>query len=231
MDIVTLCKGKRTDKNRGKSPHARFYDRLFFPYRDEEIKLLEIGVLNGGSIALWEAYFSKAKLFFIDINEKCLQYTTERSSVELVDQSNADELLAYANKVGEFDIIIDDGRHKTSYQILSFQILWEYLSPGGLYVIEDTNTSYWAEFIDSVPTCLGYFKNLIDDMNSEFEERKSGSIDIDYILFKYNMIVIAKKNITLEKYNLQSVRQKKLNRRIAETNALVASKKKREENE
>ena len=37
------------------------YDRLFYPLRDREINVLEIGVQNGGSLEIWATYFEKAK--------------------------------------------------------------------------------------------------------------------------------------------------------------------------
>ena len=37
------------------------WDRLFSPYRDLQIKLLEIGIQNGGSLEVWGKYLSKAE--------------------------------------------------------------------------------------------------------------------------------------------------------------------------
>lgn len=41
-----------------------------------------------------------------------------------------------------WDIIIDDGSHLPEHQILSFKHLFPALRPGGLYVVEDTETSW-----------------------------------------------------------------------------------------
>ena len=35
------------------------YDELFAPFKDKEINLLEVGVATGGSLKLWEKYFTK----------------------------------------------------------------------------------------------------------------------------------------------------------------------------
>ena len=45
---------------------------------------------------------------------------------------------------GQFDIIVDDGSHLPWHQLFTFEIMFEtWLKPGGLYVIEDVETSYW----------------------------------------------------------------------------------------
>ena len=48
------------------------YDRLFNDYRDKPIRLLEIGIQNGGSLEIWSKYFSNAvALIGCDINPDC----------------------------------------------------------------------------------------------------------------------------------------------------------------
>ena len=39
------------------------YDRLFSSYRDQPIRLLEIGVQNGGSLDIWPRYFINGEKF------------------------------------------------------------------------------------------------------------------------------------------------------------------------
>ena len=41
------------------------------------------------------------------------------------------------------DMIVDDGSHIPSHMILSLVALWNTLKPGGVYVMEDIETSYW----------------------------------------------------------------------------------------
>ena len=55
-----------------------------------------------------------------------------------VDQSDREELQAYAGHIGgKFDIIIDDGSHASHHQQVSFATLFRHLADGGLYIIED----------------------------------------------------------------------------------------------
>jgi hypothetical protein len=41
-------------------------------------------------------------------------------------------------------LIVDDGSHHPDHQLLSFSMLFQQLlQPGGLYILEDVETSYW----------------------------------------------------------------------------------------
>jgi hypothetical protein len=42
-----------------------------------------------------------------------------------------------------WDIVIDDGSHIPRHQLLSFSVLFPCVRPGGMYVIEDIESSYW----------------------------------------------------------------------------------------
>ena len=70
------------------------YDRLFNDYRDKPVRLLEIGIQNGGSLDIWSKYFSNAAaLIGCDINPDCarLSYDDPRISV-IVGDANAPEV-------------------------------------------------------------------------------------------------------------------------------------------
>ena len=56
----------------------------------------------------------------------------------MCDQSNTEELQRFIDKHGgDFDIIIDDGSHNTSHQIISALFLMPYLKYNGIYCVED----------------------------------------------------------------------------------------------
>src|SRR5882757_9979464 len=65
-------------------------------------------------------------------------------------------------KIGNPDIIIDDGSHVNEHMIDTFKILFPLLKDGGVYVVEDTQTSYWPEFggdsekLENPKTILSY---------------------------------------------------------------------------
>ena len=41
--------------------------------------------------------------------------------------------------------MVDDGSHLPEHQLLTFRRLFPSITPGGLYIIEGTETSYWKE--------------------------------------------------------------------------------------
>ena len=79
--------------------------------RLREVTVLEIGVLGGGSLAMWEACFPNAKIVGADIDRDTLRFARERVSIEIVDQSNVEHLTRLAVKHGPFDLVVEDGSH------------------------------------------------------------------------------------------------------------------------
>lgn len=55
-----------TDKIR--NGYLELYDPVLKPWVDKEVKLLEIGIHEGGSLMLWKDYFSIGTIVGIDIN-------------------------------------------------------------------------------------------------------------------------------------------------------------------
>ena len=73
---------------------------------------------------------------------------------------------------GPFEVIIDDGSHRSEDVIPTLLMLWQFLSPNGIYVIEDTQTSHWPSFgAGHALTTLDYLKSLVDGLNWEEFDR------------------------------------------------------------
>ena len=82
----------------------------------------------------------------MDIDPECKALEGPRVSIEIGDQSDHEFLRQIAKSHGPFDVIVDDGGHKMHQQKISFVELWAHLSDGGLYIVEDTHSSYWSGF-------------------------------------------------------------------------------------
>jgi hypothetical protein len=130
-----------TDKGPGGHNYTELYERLFFPWRDEPIKIFEIGVASGGSLKMWEAYFPQARIFAVDILPKS-EFDTGRVKTLIADQAKRDQLQAAIDAAGgDIHILIDDGGHSMEQQQVSLGFLFKFVRPGGYYVIEDVHTS------------------------------------------------------------------------------------------
>ena len=64
------------------------YEKHFGPIRNKPIKILEIGVLNGGSLEMWRYYFPEATIVGIDIDPNCKQHEQEGINIRVGDQTD-----------------------------------------------------------------------------------------------------------------------------------------------
>ena len=124
------------------------YERYMAPKKGEAVRLLEIGVQRGGSLKIWQTYFNeKSEIIGVDIDPECKRHENDNITVHIGDQSNPDFLKQLRHK-GPFDFIIDDGGHTALQQILTFQLLYDRVTLGGFYIVEDTHTSFWPQYMD-----------------------------------------------------------------------------------
>ena len=140
LDQIGLKHG--TDKASSEHGYLAFYEHFFSSFRYKEITILELGILNGASLKTWQEYFPSARIVGADINPATKRFETVRAAVELLDQSNIEELTRLALKHGPFDIVIDDGSHVWDHQITSLRTLFPFVRHDGLYVVEDLQTNY-----------------------------------------------------------------------------------------
>ena len=155
-----------TDKASSHHNYLTFYDSFLHALRDQPIKLLEIGVYQGASLLTWRDYFPKAQIVGVDIQVNCLQFESDRISIELADQSNLEHLAGVAARHGPFDLIIDDGSHMWEHQITTLRALFPFLRSGGHFVIEDLQTNYGemeAKYRGSAThSCMDFLKRWMD---------------------------------------------------------------------
>ncbi|RKT55631.1 class I SAM-dependent methyltransferase [Saccharothrix australiensis] len=157
--------------------YARHYDRHFRPFREQPVRVLEIGIggyadpdSGGASLRMWEQYFRRGLVFGLDVHDK-RGLDTARVRTLRGDQGDAATLAAIAAEHGPFDIVIDDGSHRNEHVLTSFGALFPHVREEGLYVVEDLQTSYWPAYggdpVDraSPSTAAGFFKSLVDELN------------------------------------------------------------------
>jgi len=133
------------------SGYLRWYDPILQPLVHSEVRLLELGVHEGGSLRLWRDYFQRGVVAGIDLRIPEDLAGEERIRVFKGNQSDTAFLSRVAGEVapGGFDVIIDDASHVASLTRTAFWHLFEnHLKPSGIYVIEDWGTGYWDDWPD-----------------------------------------------------------------------------------
>ena len=107
------------------------YHRHFAPYRGRDVNIVEFGVSHGGSLEMWREYFGPlARVTGVDIDPRCAALTGERIDVVIGNQEDRGFLNELADRVGEIDIVIEDGGHTMGQQIATFEELWPRVTAG-----------------------------------------------------------------------------------------------------
>lgn len=135
-----------SDKSSNYHDYLNLYDKHFDKHRLEKNKILEIGILFGGSLNIFYEYFQDSFIYAIDIEDK-RHLQKDRVEILIGDQSDRNFLNNFENDF--FDIILDDGSHKMNHQQISLGALFKTLKSGGIYVLEDLHTSC-AEYRENV---------------------------------------------------------------------------------
>lgn len=121
-----------------------YYDLEFSPKRDENLKILEIGILNGGSLYLWSNFFTKSLIYGIDINEINNQFLNPYRVKIYYGDAYVDDDIINLFEDNSLDYIIDDGPHTYESQQLCINKWFSKLKPGGKLIIEDIQSDEFA---------------------------------------------------------------------------------------
>ena len=151
------------------SHYFEIYHDHFNRFVNTECVILEIGVGEGGSLQMWKKYFgSSAKIYGVDINPKCKDYEEENIEIFIGSQSDRNFLQNLKQILPKIDILIDDGGHTMDQQITCFEELFDHIKENGIYLCEDTRTSYWDEYgggLRKQESFIEFSKTLIDHLN------------------------------------------------------------------
>lgn len=191
--------------------YHKFYDNILQPFHKSYGGLVEIGIGNGLSLPMWMSMFENSHIYGIEKEILNTSISNDKVTILEADQSNIDDLKKIKSMLMNKNIffINDDGSHIPEHQILTFNMLFPILVEGGIYIIEDIETSYWTKgSCYDYKTEYGYkhcksiieiFKDSIDIMNREFISDKKQLSNkilhhnyIESVLFARNCIIIKK---------------------------------------
>lgn len=179
-------------------PYFEVYERHLSKFRNKEFKLVEVGVQKGGSLDMWGSYFPQAKIIGIDIDPECSNLKYSNPNIELV-TGNQEQPEFWDSFLSdhEIDAFIDDGGHTMTGQIMTFEKVFPKLKLGGVYICEDTHTSYMPGYVGGAignKVFINYARRMIDDLHDDWTKNKRplGFEDLTSIHF-YDSIVVFEK--------------------------------------
>ncbi|GJC78813.1 8-demethyl-8-alpha-L-rhamnosyl tetracenomycin-C 2'-O-methyltransferase [Colletotrichum liriopes] len=159
------------------------YDKYLAQFRDEPVRMVEIGLGcgmpygPGASYPIWTKYFPKIELYIVEYDENCGSAWAAKNPEAVLfygDQSSVPFLNHVGSEVtagGLVDIIVDDGGHTMIQQTTSLRELWPYLRPGGVYFAEDLQTSFLNHYGGDASktdftkkTFIHWIHELVDDI-------------------------------------------------------------------
>jgi hypothetical protein len=188
------------------------YEKYFSKYVDREVSILEIGVSHGGSLQLWKKYFgNRVKIYGVDINAECKKLEEENITIFIGSQDDASFLRNLKTQIPQVDILIDDGGHTMTQQITTFNELYDHVKDGGIYLCEDTHTSYWYSFhggLRKKSSFIEFSKRLIDKLYTWHLEDPS-QLPVDYFVMNtkgihfYDSIVVLEKGKREKPFHLR----------------------------
>jgi hypothetical protein len=175
MDLTEIGRRCGTDKatEHRYTPH---YEHHLAHLRDETFTMLEIGIggyyeagQGGESLRMWRRYFQDAEIVGLDFIDKRF-VAGPRISVYVGDQTDPEILHRIFEEKGPITVVIDDGSHHPEHVRATFEMVFPLLADGGIYVIEDVQTSYWPKWGGSVDrndptTTMAMVKDLVDGVN------------------------------------------------------------------
>ena len=163
-----------------KHDYHRIYGRLLAGKRNEQLKILEIGLGTndlsitsnmglranpGASLRAFRDWAPHATVIGADVDKRIL-FSDDRIVTYWVDQSDLSSLVVFASKCdGPFDLIIDDGLHLPYANFNTLATLLPLLKPDGAFVIEDIEIGhlpFWQIACAALPKFVTRLVNAKD---------------------------------------------------------------------
>ena len=149
--------------------------------REQIKRILDVGILKGGSTALYAKLFEPEKLVAIDIASKPVDAltafirehgfegrVTPYYGVNQADEQALGRILAANFPAQDIDLIVDDASHLYFETRRTFNLTLPYLRSGGLYIIEDWGWAHWQgdewQKSQMFPSVLPAMSNLLIEL-------------------------------------------------------------------
>lgn len=209
MNLNDLAVKYGSDKHSGHHDYCGAYEDNLRHLRYKEITLLELGFggyhypdRGGAGMRMFHEWMPHARIVSTDLHAKdpILDTRADFYQADLSKKEDRDRI-----KKGEKDdapfVIIDDASHVNHHVIDTFKDFFAWLQPGGVYVIEDLESSWWAGDFGGCPdvwdmeawTSINMLRTLITSLNRKYiPAQGSALVPISRMDFRPNICFIHK---------------------------------------
>jgi hypothetical protein len=152
----------KTDKGTYHNYIQEYYTNIFSDIRNESLKILEIGVLDGKSMKFWNDWFTSAEIIGVDINQQSKPFI-DANGYKVIWGDAYNQTFTELFQNSYFDFIIDDGPHTLDSQLYTATNYFEKLKINGLLIIEDI---FDFNFVDEIQN---HVKTILPHDSYEFK--------------------------------------------------------------
>jgi hypothetical protein len=176
------------------------------------VNMLEIGISHGGSLEMWNTYFGgNVNIYAVDINPECKKFETDNVKIFIGSQEDPTFLRNLKASLPRLDLLIDDGGHTMKQQIVTFEHLYDHIVDDGIYLCEDTHTSYWKRYgggLRKKRSFIEYSKNFIDKLHAWHVGKNKVPVDkfvqSTHSLHFYDSILVIEKRSMSAPYDVKA---------------------------
>ncbi len=158
--------------------YTKYYYQLFKDIRNEKLRVFELGLgtnnvnlpsnmgahgIPGASLRGWKDFFPNSLIYGADIDKNIL-FEEERIKTFFCDQRSPEIIGDMWNNNSEltdnFDIILDDGLHTFTANMIFFENSIHKLNVGGVFIIEDILRAELSLFENKLSEFKNKYPNL-----------------------------------------------------------------------
>lgn len=168
MSLLNLVDNLRSDKNTVHS-YLDLYQNLLISKKETALNVLEVGILDGGSIKLWGDFFTNATVYGLDIihnndvwdvlknNSKYVLHTSTDAYNSEIFKTN------FLDKNIKCDFMLDDGPHTLESMIQFIKLYSQIMTDDGILIVEDVQEWDWIDILkENTPDHLKQYIKVYD---------------------------------------------------------------------
>lgn len=146
--LKDIVQNYKTDKFTSHA-YLNVYEDILTPRKNSAKNILEVGIQYGGSMLLWNDYFTQAHIYGADIiplpkdfklTDRMTHYMGNAYNLKFIEDN-------FTNKGLTFDVLIDDGPHTLESMLFFAEYYSPLLTPTGGLIIEDIPVFQWTSSI------------------------------------------------------------------------------------